>query len=567
VNGVAQPLTTIYEYDADGALQLVKYPTGLAVRYDRDPMTGQVTAVRNAADGTPWASGVTHYPTGPVASLTFGNGRTLAQGYDLLYQPTWIESGPLSLALQASPAGDIAVVSDRSQDLDCTRSVDRTLRYDFLGRLSGWSDAVQGGVGVCPAEGLGPLSAAYPYVAGTDQIAGQQSPDLAGPMVYAFGYDGQKNVSAIWRYDGTGTSVTAAVCLRHDALGRLVMVGPTGSGAAPGGTACVSDAEVTGALARFKYDAMSRRVARQVNGQWTYVVSDRSGNPLSELALTGDAVNPWAKVRDYVWLDGRLLAQVEYGPSGGRSYYAHLDHLGTPRALTSPSGQLVWSTFQRPYGEVGEKTVPDAVTGQTVVTNLRLPGQYDERLFAAAGISGLPGPYYNWNRWYLPSVGRYLELDPIAKAGGFNGFYGPNWYGYAEGNPLRWRDRKGLAVYMCEQPADTMFNFFGVPHKWIMTDSGEAGLGPCGGGVPGEDGGPPDLPFIQTCNNDHEGRWLTEGANCETVPGVDEACVNSQILQCKRAGRWMPGNTCWSYAEKTLDRCRVASYPEPNMCQ
>jgi hypothetical protein len=37
-----------------------------------------------------------------------------------------------------------------------------------------------------------------------------------------------------------------------------------------------------------------------------------------------------------------------------------------------------------------------------------------------------------------------MELDPIAKAGGFNGFYGPNWYGYAEGNPLRWTDPPGL---------------------------------------------------------------------------------------------------------------------------
>lgn len=51
---------------------------------------------------------------------------------------------------------------------------------------------------------------------------------------------------------------------------------------------------------------------------------------------------------------------------------------------------------------------------------------------------------FAWNRWYLPSVGRYLELDPIAKAGGFNGFYGPNWYVYAEGNPLSNIDPWGL---------------------------------------------------------------------------------------------------------------------------
>jgi RHS repeat-associated protein len=82
------------------------------------------------------------------------------------------------------------------------------------------------------------------------------------------------------------------------------------------------------------------------------------------------------------------------------------------------------------------------------VTNLRLPGQYDERLCAAAGISGLQGPYYNWNRWYLPSAGRYLELDPqwmlLAPQPEHGGFYAPDWYGYAAGNPFRFIDPYGL---------------------------------------------------------------------------------------------------------------------------
>jgi RHS repeat-associated protein len=120
----------------------------------------------------------------------------------------------------------------------------------------------------------------------------------------------------------------------------------------------------------------------------------------------------------------------------------HADAIGLPRALTGPSGAVVWKANPaRPYGDVQEVTTPDPETGRTVVTNLRLPGQYDERLLASVGLQG---PYYNWNRWYLPSVGRYLELDPIAKSGGFNGFYGPNWYGYAEGNPLLWTDPRGL---------------------------------------------------------------------------------------------------------------------------
>lgn len=77
------------------------------------------------------------------------------------------------------------------------------------------------------------------------------------------------------------------------------------------------------------------------------------------------------------------------------------------------------------------------------MTNLRLPGQYDERLFQAAGID-MKGPYYNWNGWYLPGIGRYLELDPIALLGGFNTPSGVDWYNYANGNPLRYFDPWGL---------------------------------------------------------------------------------------------------------------------------
>jgi RHS repeat-associated protein len=80
-------------------------------------------------------------------------------------------------------------------------------------------------------------------------------------------------------------------------------------------------------------------------------------------------------------------------------------------------------------------------SGRQKVTNLRLPGQYDERLL---GSVGLQGPYYNWNRWYLPGVGRYLELDPIAMRGGFNTSYGPAWFEYADQNPLSNTDKAGL---------------------------------------------------------------------------------------------------------------------------
>jgi RHS repeat-associated protein len=437
-NGVAVPLTTQYGYDAGGALTQLTYPSGLTVRFDRDPATGEVTAVSNVSSGYAYASTVKHLPGGPVTALTFGNGRTLTQTFNLRSEPLTVQSGPLWLTYTPTPAGDLSVVADQSEDASgCVRNVTRELKYDFQDRLAGWSDVSAGGVGVCPVDAIGSQVGAFTYVSGTDRMASQRVPDLAGPQAYAYGYDGAGSLSAIGKYDGSGTVQQAAVCLRHDLLGRLVLAGTTSTVVSPGGTACTSDGEVTAALGRFKYDARNRRVARQVGGQWTYVVSDGSGSPLSELALTGGA---WTKVRDYVWLDGRLLAQVEYAGTQVYEYFAHLDHLGTPRALSNRNGQVVWSTYQRPYGEVLERTVVDPVAGRTVVTNVRLPGQYDERLL---GSVDLQGPYYNWNRWYLPSAGRYLEPDTIALAGEFNGAFGPDWYAYAYASPARYTDPEG----------------------------------------------------------------------------------------------------------------------------
>jgi len=262
---------------------------------------------------------------------------------------------------------------------------------------------------------------------------------------HAFGYDWQTNVTAIGRYDANGLNVTQSVCLRHDALGRLVMVGTKKTASfSPDAIACTKDTDVGTVLARFKYDSRNRRIARWLasTGQWTYFANGPDGSVLAEVTLTSDPGNPWAPARGYVWLDGRSLAQVERSGGGADRYYYHLDHIGLPRALTNGAGQVVWSaTPARPYGDLVETVTPDPLTGRTVVTNVRLPGQYDERLL---GSLGLQGPYYNWNRWYLPGAGRYLELDAIAVGGGLNGEWGPDWYAYALGNPLIYVDPFGL---------------------------------------------------------------------------------------------------------------------------
>jgi RHS repeat-associated protein len=441
-NGVSPALVTEYRYDAAGRLSELVYPTGLRLAYDRDPVTHEVKALKNAVTGESYAGGVSRLANGPVAAFAWANGKSFAQGFNTRWEPTSLATGPMALQFTPTPAGDVGQIVENGLTLP--------FRYDYLDRLvesSGWFTHGHDGNGNRTSEWLEgtPLTYGYTY----DRLKLASTPGTTPVKRWAFAYDYQANVSWIGKYDAGGAAVTSAVCLRHDPLARLVMAGTTSpTGITPDGLACTKDVNVTSVTARFKYDHRNRRVAswRAATGEWVYTVFDQDGQPLAEVAKTTDPVNPWRPLREYVWLDGKPVIQIERDAAGAsRTYALHADAIGLPRALTSPSGATVWTANPaRPYGDVLETTTPDPETGRTVVTNLRLPGQYDEKLLASVGLQG---PYYNWNRWYLPSTGRYLELDPVAKDGGFNRSFSPDWYSYAEGNSLRYTDPDGRFVW------------------------------------------------------------------------------------------------------------------------
>ena len=446
-NGVPAALVTRHVYGTDGLLSDTTYPSGRQLHFTRDSATGRVTRVQDVGSGTSYADAVTYHPGGPVKGLTFGNGLTLLQPVNKRYEPLGVSSGPLSLGYTPDPAGDVGTVTEGSTTT--------TFQYDFLDRLSSSTAPLAFGYdgnGNRTAESVGGQSATYTYQ--FDRVARRLVPGGAGPIpTYGYTYDQEGTLDSVGLFNAEGTDVASAMCLRHDVLKRLTDAGPlpryiyAGAPRLYDGSVrgyCQSVSNFQSVTARFKYDFRGRRIARWLasTNRWTYVVSDSTGNPISELALVGNA---WVPARDYVWLEGRPVAQVEHF-TPARAYYHHVDHIGLPRALTNEAGQVVWSATARPYGDLVESTATDPLSGQIVVTNLRLPGQYDERLL---GSLGLQGPYYNWNRWYLPGAGRYLELDPIALRGGMNGIYSPDWYNYALGNPLTYTDPAGLCVDAC----------------------------------------------------------------------------------------------------------------------
>ncbi len=254
-SGVATALVTDYRYDAAGRRSELVYPTGLRLAYDRDAVSGEVVALRNAETGEVYAGSVARLAGGPIGNLAFANGSTLAQGYNARWEATSVVTGPVSLAYTPTLAGDVGGIVENGTPLHFT--------YDFLDRLT----EMTGGDG----EGFRHLYATnqyYPYET-YDRISRTDANTGSGYVArYAYVYDYQTNVSGIARYDAAGTRIVAAVCLRHDPLGRLVTVGTASPGyIAPDGVACQRDSPyVTAVTDRIKYDFRNRRVATLEGG-------------------------------------------------------------------------------------------------------------------------------------------------------------------------------------------------------------------------------------------------------------------------------------------------------------
>lgn len=171
------------------------------------------------------------------------------------------------------------------------------------------------------------------------------------------------------------------------------------------------------------------------------------------MAIVLPHINSASLVVCLVLMFSWLIAET----ASAKVHYIHTDHLGTPIAMTDQNGAVTWSAQYKPYGAA--IVHPDSLAE----LNLRFPGQYFDKE---------TGLHYNFHRDYDPRTGRYIESDPIGLDGGLN------TYAYALANPLRYIDKFGLAVWVCNRATERVSPSFGRGnHAYLWDDRDGASCG------------------------------------------------------------------------------------------
>lgn len=423
-------LRTGYTYRPGGQLANLTYPDGQVVSYQYDSL-GQVSQVSvqglHGGPVTVLAHNFAYQPFAGPAGFGFGNGTTFMQEFDLDYRPLVMQSGPWMKGATYDAAGNLTTL------LDADKS-EQDNRYDAMNRLTASNDTTTGGYG----------SRGYTYDLNGNRTSLTRN---GATSVYTYNpanwltSDGQGGGQRQRNADGNTSFTPEQGHFVYDGYQRMVAIRARGDD--HGDRDDERDGDDRGV--RYAYNAFGERTMKRVNDQASRFVYGPGGELLAELDRHG-------RIEDTVWLGSMPLARLDSRMERGHGdddhgddhdnrdrrdhgqaqvYYFHTDALGTPQAMTDAKGQVVWQAHYLPFGKAQLQVAK-------ITNNLRFPGQYFD---AESGLN------YNLHRTYDPSVGRYVEADPMGWAAG------SNLYAYVGGNPLNRIDPAGMDAILMVNPS------------------------------------------------------------------------------------------------------------------
>ncbi|MGH9931966.1 MAG: RHS repeat-associated core domain-containing protein [Pyrinomonadaceae bacterium] len=369
-----------YGVDSLDYVTSITYPSNRVVTYAPDTL-GRPTQV------SPYATSVSHHPSGQVSGITFGNGVTSTTLFNSRQWPRKMTAVKVSTLVNLTYAYDVGGnLTSVTDAIDA--SSNRTLGYDAIDRLTaasgswGTGTLAYDGDGDLTSQALGNFSLSYTY------NTSNRLSSISGSKAYTFSYDAYGNVTN----NGAGTfTYDNAPVLR-----------------------C---ANCSTNPINYTYDGRNMLVKTVKSGVTTNSLYASNGDLLGEYSAAG---NP---IKEYAYLYGQPVAIFTSSGSVTTSY--HVDASGSPGAATDQSGAVIWREAYRPYGE-----------------RLKLQdGGSNSQWFAGKFQEAATGLSYFGARHYDPVIGRFMAVDPKEFDGiSLQSF---NRYAYGNNNPYKYKDPNG----------------------------------------------------------------------------------------------------------------------------
>jgi RHS repeat-associated protein len=391
-----------YSYNADGGRTSMSDGTGTTA-YAYDSLQRLISAVNGAGRSTSYGYDL----DGHVTSLTYPNGKVVTQSFDadgrLTRVSDWL-GNTSSFTYDADGnqiSGTLGIVTDASvfNSADQVNSISDQLGKKVLQRFSYARDADA-------------LVTSTTSGNSTENFSYDSMNQLASDSKNTFGYDAAGNLIRTVKntplsYDGSDQLLASgnakkATTFTFDAEGERTSVSP------PKGAATLYGYDQAGHMTSLTQGTASTLYSYNGDG---LRMAKQSGSSTTEFTWDTDVANP------LLLSDGST--NYIYGPQGlpiesvdsvGVTTFYHHDQLGSTTMLTSVTGKKEALFAYNSFGLVQK------VSG-AASTPLLFAGQYRD------SESGL---YYLQARYYDPSTGQFMEIDPLVAQTGTPYSYGSN---------------------------------------------------------------------------------------------------------------------------------------------